>query len=235
MTQGAFNGMATIQWASGGRYDGQLVNGSLTGRGTTRSPDGTVSSGTFKNSQLVDRDPPPTSIAPTTAAASNNPEDSGFGTALSVLGAITSTAGQGLAGTDTLRSAQLSALGNTLSQVGESHEKGRDLSVSGSSNPSSYATGGSAGSISAEVSSVDLSGGCQAAQQKGEAYVKRSGERAKTQNPGVCISAREIHKIGEITVRVADLCHEIQNWQDLRAQGEQMMRESEETMRGSCG
>ena len=95
----------------------------------------------------------------------------------------------------------------------------------------------SAGSASAsgEVASVDLSGGCQAAQQKGQAYMERLGQQANNQDLGICGSARAMHKIGEMTVRVAELCHEIPTWTQLRDEGQRIIRESQETMDGSCG
>lgn len=97
----------------------------------------------------------------------------------------------------------------------------------------SQSAGGAA--VSGEVGSVDLTGGCQAAQQKGQAYMERLGQQANNQDLGICGSARAMHKIGEMTVRVAELCHEIPTWTQLRDEGQRIIRESQETMDGSCG
>ncbi len=159
--KGSFNGPAVIQWAKGDRYEGELQNGTLSGHGTYRYPNGTTASGVFSNSQLVQVDAP---AAPATGSQS---------------------------------------------------------------------AGGAA--ASGEVGSVDLSGGCQAAQQKGQAYMERLGQQANNQDLGICGSARAMHKIGEMTVRVAELCHEIPTWTQLRDEGQRIIRESQETMDGSCG
>ncbi|WP_425318742.1 hypothetical protein [Pseudomonas nitroreducens] len=159
--KGSFNGPAVIQWAKGDRYEGELQNGTLSGHGTYRYPNGTTASGVFSNSQLVQADAP---AAPATGSQS---------------------------------------------------------------------AGGAA--ASGEVGSVDLSGGCQAAQQKGQAYMERLGQQANNQDLGICGSARAMHKIGEMTVRVAELCHEIPTWTQLRDEGQRIIRESQETMDGSCG
>lgn len=159
--KGSFNGPAVIQWAKGDRYEGELQNGTLSGHGTYRYPNGTTASGVFSNSQLVQADAP--------AAPAGG----------------------------------------------------------------SQSAGGAA--VSGEVGSVDLTGGCQAAQQKGQAYMERLGQQANNQDLGICGSARAMHKIGEMTVRVAELCHEIPTWTQLRDEGQRIIRESQETMDGSCG
>lgn len=161
LRKGSFNGPAVIQWAKGDRYEGELQNGTLSGHGTYRYPNGTTASGVFSNSQLVQADAP--------AAPAGG----------------------------------------------------------------SQSAGGAA--VSGEVGSVDLTGGCQAAQQKGQAYMERLGQQANNQDLGICGSARAMHKIGEMTVRVAELCHEIPTWTQLRDEGQRIIRESQETMDGSCG
>lgn len=161
MHKGSFSGPAVIQWAKGDRYEGALQNGTLSGHGKYRYPDGTTASGVFNNSQLVQADAP----------------------------AIPAGAGQIASGA----------------------------------------------AVSSEVGAVDLSGGCPAAQQKGQAYMERLGQEANSQNLGICGSAKAMHKVGEMTVRVAELCHEIPTWTQLRQEGERIIRESQETMDGSCG
>lgn len=165
MQKGSFNGPAVIQWAKGDRYEGELKNGTLSGHGKYRYPDGSMASGVFNNSQLVQPDAPA-------------------------------------------------------------------MATSGTDTGGGQSTPGSA--ISAEVGAIDLSGGCQAAQQKGQAYMERIGQEANHQDLGICGSARQMHKVGEMTVRVAELCHEIPTWTQLRDEGQRIMRESQETMNGSC-
>ncbi|QRY78301.1 hypothetical protein JVX91_22330 [Pseudomonas sp. PDNC002] len=164
MHKGSFSGPAVIQWAKGDRYEGELKNGTLTGQGKYRYPDGSTASGVFSNSALVQPDSP-------AEATGNN------------------AAGQ---------------------RRGES-------------------------ALSADIAAVDLSGGCDAAQRKGQAYMERVGQEAKSLDLGICESARQMHKIGEITVRVAEQCQSTPNWEQLRAEGERIIRESQETMDGSCG
>jgi len=95
--------------------------------------------------------------------------------------------------------------------------------------------GADGAAVSAEVAAVDLSGGCQAAQQKGQAYMERLGQEANSQDLGICGSAKAMYKVGEMTVRVAELCHEIPTWTQLRDEGQRIIRESQQTMDGSCG
>ncbi|MFR0691949.1 hypothetical protein ACLUTX_21315 [Enterobacterales bacterium AE_CKDN230030158-1A_HGKHYDSX7] len=93
----------------------------------------------------------------------------------------------------------------------------------------------SASAVSSDIASVDLSGGCDAAQQKGQVYMERVSEQARSRDFGICESARQMHKIGELTVRVAEQCQNTPNWEQLRAEGQRLIRESQETMDGSCG
>ncbi|WP_273821000.1 MULTISPECIES: hypothetical protein [Pseudomonas] len=235
MVQGSFNGPATIQWAEGYHYEGQLLNGTLTGRGRMRAPDGSVRSGVFKNSALISSDTPPPPAAPparASSSANDSDSDSGFGTALHMLGALSSGVGQGMAGSNPARAAQYNLIGNALSQAGGASETGGVASYDNTSYTPGSTTGG--GKISAEVAAVDLSGDCEAAERKGKAYLDRLSQPLQG-NPGICFSARQMHKMGEITVRVAEQCQGTPNWQQLRAEGERLQRESEETMRGSCG
>ncbi|WP_440465533.1 hypothetical protein ACKI1H_15825 [Pseudomonas sp. YH-1] len=164
MHKGSFNGPAVIQWAKGDRYEGELQNGTLSGRGKYRYPDGSTASGVFSNSALVQPDAP-------VAAAGNS-------------GSVQSDR---------------------------------------------------ASAVSSDIASVDLSGGCDTAQQKGQVYMERVSEEAKSRDFGICESARQMHKIGELTVRVAEQCQNTPNWEQLRAEGQRLMRESQETMDGSCG
>ncbi|QXI26076.1 hypothetical protein [Pseudomonas vanderleydeniana] len=234
MVQGSFNGPAIIQWAEGYHYEGQLLNGTLTGRGSMRAPDGSVRSGVFKNSALVASDTPSPTAPPVSASSSTDDadSDSGIGTALNMLGALSSGVGQGMAGSNPARAAQLSALGNTLSQAGGTNGSGAGASYDNTAYTRSANNG--RGKISAEVAAVDLSGGCEAAERKGKAYHNRLTQQLQG-NPGICLSARQTHKMSEITVRVAEQCQGTPNWQQLRAEGERLQRESEETMRGACG
>ncbi|MCP1625642.1 hypothetical protein [Pseudomonas nitroreducens] len=93
----------------------------------------------------------------------------------------------------------------------------------------------SASAVAPDIASVDLSGGCDAAQQKAQLYMERVGQEAQSRDLGICESARQMHRIGELTVRVAEQCRNTPNWEQLRAEGERLMRESQETADGSCG
>lgn len=225
MSQGSFNGFATIRWADGTRYDGQVTNGSITGKGAIKRPDGTVTSGVFENSALVS-----TALA---EKPTSQTSDSSATTALNMLGALSSGVGQGYASSDPARSAQLLALGNALNQTGVASANGSGATSSATGISSALESGKS--NVSAEVASIDISGGCEAAKQKGEAYIKRIEQSLSSQSPSICMSAQQMRKLGEITVRVAEQCKNTPNWQALRGEGEGLIRESEETMRGEIG
>jgi hypothetical protein len=84
--------------------------------------------------------------------------------------------------------------------------------------------------ISKEVAALDLGSDCDAAQSKGIAAAKRFAQGAE----GVCASGRAMRKLGEITVRVADICKSQAGWQELRNQGLQEISEADSTIEGSC-
>ena len=224
MTRGVFNGPSKIQWADGTRYEGQLTDGTLTGRGVHRAPDGTVLRGVFQNSTLVEEEAPPAAAVADTAPSEPS-GNSGLNTTLSMLGALATGAGQGYASSDALRASQLSSLGNALSQA----------AGSGASSASASTAAYTSGSISSEVANMHFSGGCLAAQQKGEVYLNRANQRAESQEMGVCSSARHMRMAGEIAVRVAEQCQNTADGPALQAEGERMIQEAEQTMSGSCG
>lgn len=82
-----------------------------------------------------------------------------------------------------------------------------------------------------EVDSLDLGGGCQAAQEKGAAYARRMGNDSSA---SVCQAGKNQRLLGELQVRIARLCQEIPTWTQLRDQGEGMIREADQTIRQSC-
>lgn len=227
MTRGIFNGPSKIHWANGTRYEGQLTDGTVTGRGVHRAPDGTVLRGVFQNSALIEAEAPPAAAVADTAppAASG---DSGLNTTLSMLGALASGAGQGYASSDALRASQLSSLGSALTQAAGTSGGANTASASGGA----YSSGSR---ISNEVASLDLSGGCLAAQQKGEVYLNRANQQAESQQMGVCSSAKHMRKAGEVAVRVGEQCQGTPDGPALVAEGERMIQEAEQTMSGSCG
>lgn len=82
-----------------------------------------------------------------------------------------------------------------------------------------------------EVDTLDLSGGCQAAQDKAAAYIRRISSNMA---PGVCSAGKTMRLTGEAQVRVAELCQEIPQWTQLRDQGRKLISEADETIRGTC-
>lgn len=98
--------------------------------------------------------------------------------------------------------------------------------------PSNISSGAAASYDDAQT--VDLSGGCTAAQQKGEQYANRVKADVESAGPAICQNARNTKKLGIVMVRVAESCQEIPSWQELRTEGERMIREGEQTMNGSC-
>lgn len=87
--------------------------------------------------------------------------------------------------------------------------------------------------MSPEVQQLDLSGGCQSAQSKGARYAN-SIAQASIGNPSVCASAKANRKLGEVTVRIAESCKELPNWNDEKQAGIQMIEQSDQTISGSC-
>lgn len=85
-----------------------------------------------------------------------------------------------------------------------------------------------------DAQNLDLSGGCTAAQQKGTQYADRIKANVISAGPAICENARNNKKLGIVMVRVAESCQEIPTWQELRAEGERMIREGEQTMNGTC-
>jgi hypothetical protein len=87
--------------------------------------------------------------------------------------------------------------------------------------------------ISPEIQSLDLGGGCQAAQQKAAQYANKIAQEAAG-TPSVCGSAKANRKLGEIMIRVAESCQSIPNWTEEKRSGEQMIQQSDQTISGSC-
>jgi len=85
-----------------------------------------------------------------------------------------------------------------------------------------------------DAQGLDLSGGCAAAQQKGTEYANRVKANVTSAGPAICQNARDTKKLGIVMVRVAESCQEIPTWQELRAEGERMIQEGEQTINGSC-